>query len=113
MASISTEDVTLSPAVVDCGAGSPDEMISGKVAVTNRTDRPVRLIGGTSDCSCSTTDSLPLTIPPWQTVEIVVRVRVPQEGNGGESFVRTAEILVADDGLRPLELGLTGRVTVR
>jgi hypothetical protein len=71
------ESLGVSPAALDFGGGKPGESLSTSVTVRNYTDNPVRLIGGTSDCSCLTTRDMPVTVPPGGTVTIGVRLKVP------------------------------------
>src|SRR5262249_23136748 len=47
------EDISVSTAHVDFGEGEPGEPLESAVEIRNWSSRPVRLIGGTSDCSCS------------------------------------------------------------
>jgi hypothetical protein len=49
------EPVSVSPRFVDVGTGAPGEVKIFQVEVTNWTGKPVRLIGGTNDCSCNLT----------------------------------------------------------
>ncbi|MCU0706634.1 MAG: hypothetical protein MUF18_21980 [Fimbriiglobus sp.] len=63
--------------MLDFGSGKPGELLTAKLTVTNYTTSPVRLIGGTSDCSCITTQDMPLLIPPRGNVSITVFLKVP------------------------------------
>lgn len=61
---------------VDFGSGKPGQTLEATATVTNYTDAPVRLIGGTSDCTCATVEDFPLTIPPGSKVSFRVRLNV-------------------------------------
>jgi hypothetical protein len=98
--------VTVTPALVDLGAGAAGDTREATVMVTNFTDGPVRVIGGTSDCSCVVTEDLPLTIPAGETRSLLVRVRLT--GQPG-IFTRTANLLTTDVQAGVVRFRLTGR----
>lgn len=83
--------VTAGSAYVDFGVGRPGQKLAASVEVTNWSDEPVRLIGGTSDCSCVLIDSLPIALAPGQAVVFPIRFRVPAADGG--RFTRTAYLL--------------------
>jgi hypothetical protein len=56
--------------------GRTGDTLQSSVTVTNFTDEPVRLIGGTTDCTCATVDDFPLTIPPGGQADFRVRLNV-------------------------------------
>jgi hypothetical protein len=78
------------PEYVDFGTGKPGESLEAVVEVHNWSDRPVRIYGGTSDCSCVATKGLPVTIPPGESRQIPVILRVPRSAPC--SFTRYAEL---------------------
>jgi Protein of unknown function (DUF1573) len=98
--------VAVVPALVDVGDGTVGDTREATVAVTNYTDRPVRVIGGTSDCSCVVTENLPLAIPPGETRSLLVRIQLT--GQPG-IFTRTANLLTDDGQSSVLRIRLTGR----
>ena len=61
-----TERLSVHPPLIDMGHGAPGETREATVELTNRTDQPIRLIGGTADCSCTVIGDLPVTIPPGE-----------------------------------------------
>ena len=85
------ETVSVDPGYVDLGGGWPGDRLDAVAAVKNWTERPVRLYGGTSDCSCTTLDDLPITIPPRSSADVGVRLRIPR-GSHGE-LTRTVFLL--------------------
>lgn len=101
------ERLSVSPQMVDMGLGQPGETRAASVQLTNWTDKPIRLIGGTSDCSCVATEDLPLTIPPGEGRTIHVKMRLPA-ANG--LFNRTAMLMTDDDQARTVLLRLTGQI---
>lgn len=102
------ESLTVSPGYVHCGSGKPGEKLEGTVRVTNWTDDPVLIYGGTSDCSCVATIGLPITIPPNGTESIPLRLRVPQSKPG--VFTRKVEFMTDCQQKRTLELRVGCRV---
>lgn len=102
------EPISVQPNLVDVGAGALGDARETTVQLVNRTDRPVRLIGGTSDASCSVTADLPLTIPANDSRSISLKIGF---GPGVGTFTREAR-LIADygDGLGVVTLRVTGRI---
>jgi hypothetical protein len=107
LARLRGEDLSIRPRLLDIGRGEAGQRVRATVEVVNRTDRAVRLIGGTSDCSCITTADLPLTLAPGEAREIPVLALLPAEPG---SFDRKAAFLTDCERERTLPFGLTGRV---
>lgn len=97
------------PSYVDFGNGQAGNEIERSVEVSNWTQQPVRLIGGTSDCSCITTANMPLTIEPNQTVTLPIRLRPPSESKGTMS--RWVELLTDCPQRRTIRLVVACRVS--
>jgi hypothetical protein len=97
------------PSFVDLGEGNLNERLEAQAAITNYSDRPIRLIGGTSDCSCITTSDMPLTIPPGATVPVSVVLRIPGSSTVGQ-LTRTAELWTDNDKHRKIRLRLGAKV---
>src|SRR5207244_386975 len=76
------ESLGVTPAVLDFGSGRMGELLSATVTVQNYTDSPVRLVGGTSDCSCITTQNMPVTIEPGGSATVGVKLKVPAGAAG-------------------------------
>ena len=81
----------VSPDYLDFGTTRPGDRIARSASITNYSGEPIRLIGGTSDCSCVTTTDLPLTIPPGGTVDFRVLMEIPAATTTGR-LTRTAEV---------------------
>src|SRR5205823_1863553 len=69
------ETVTVDPPVSDVGEGQPGQKRTFTVLLRNRTDRSISIIGGSSDCSCTATNGLPITIPPSGIASLDVTVK--------------------------------------
>lgn len=91
--------------LLDFGEAGHGERLEKKAAVTNLTSEPIRLIGGTSDCSCISTVSLPITIEPRSSVEIPVILKVP--GTSAGTFTRTAELWTDSEQMKFIRIILT------
>lgn len=100
------ERISVAPSVVDLGDRSPGEARQASVELTNRTDRPLRVLGGTNDCACTVLHDLPLTIPPGETRAVNVQVRLPAEPG---QFTRALHLLVGDEQLWKVRFYVTGR----
>jgi hypothetical protein len=105
LASIRNECLSVFPALIDMGEGVPGETREAKVELTNRTDKPIRLVGGTSDCSYTVLGDLPVTVPAGESRSISVVVRLP---NAAGTFNRKAGLQVDDLGFRAVSFRLTG-----
>ncbi len=76
------ESLGVSPNTLDFGSGKPGEVLTASLTVWNYSSQPVRLIGGTSDCSCITTADMPVTVPQGESATISVFLKVPAATNG-------------------------------
>lgn len=100
------ERVSVQPRLVNMGEGQPGELRQVAVEVANWTDKPIRVIGASRDCSCSV-DGLPVSIPPKQKRPISLKLRL--SGQPG-IFTRSATLLLDDDGFQHIAFRLTGRI---
>lgn len=107
VAHIRGETIVADPEVTDVGEGRLGEFHPFSLNLTNYADKTVRIVGGTSDCSCVATTKLPIDIPPKERRSIDVRVRFT--GSAGE--FRRRFVLHTDDGrLRAMPITVVGRV---
>lgn len=105
IAHIHGELISISPEVSDIGAGKRGEFADLTLTLTNYGDGTIRIVGGTSSCSCVTTDDLPLEIPPSENRSINVRVRY----TGTAGLFRRRFVLYADtDRLKVVPLTVIG-----
>ena len=77
------------PALVDVGDGALGELRDITVRVRNWTDEPIRIVGGTADCSCVVTRDLPMTVLPSQERPLMVQLLM--EGTPGQ-FTRLVHL---------------------
>ena len=84
------------PEYVDFGTCTPLVSYDGAVAIRNLTNHPIRLVGGTSDCSCLTTDGMPIEIPSDGQENVTVSLRLPLTASG--TFTRLVKIWIDDEG---------------
>jgi len=91
------EAITAEPAVSDVGKGLPGEARVLRIRLSNRTPRLVRVVGGTTSCSCVASRDLPLTLAYGETGSINVVVKfVGSPGRFQRHFV-----LLTDDEQQP------------
>jgi hypothetical protein len=107
LASLRGERLSIHPSLVDMGEGLPGETRNTTVELTNRTDRPIRIIGGTSDCSCTVLADLPVTIPPGESRSISIAMHLP---NATGAFNRKAGLQLDDIGFRAVSFRLVGQI---
>jgi hypothetical protein len=108
LARLRGDALTVSASYVDFGSGAAGQALEATVEVRNWTDHPVRLTGGTSDCTCVTTLDLPMTIPPGEVRPVTLRLALP--GSQPGVFTRTATILTDSDEQAKIKLWLAGHV---
>jgi hypothetical protein len=101
------ERITIWPLIVHLDPGKKDDVQNVTIEVYNWTASPVRLIGGSFDCACSVVEDLPVEIPAQESR--AVRISVQLAANPG-GFVRRADFLVDDHGLKRVNFTLTGRI---
>jgi hypothetical protein len=102
------ERISVEPRVVDVGESQPGEVRQVIVAVKNWADSPIKLVGGTKDCSCTVLNDLPVTIPPNEARSVAVSIRMPRAPG---IFTRKASFLVDDQGFKRANFVMTGRIT--
>ena len=76
------EPIAVMPTHLDVGSGASGTVLQSRVEVKNWSDRTVRVVGGTSDCSCVTHRDLPVSISPGESRWVTVELRVPRSDPG-------------------------------
>jgi hypothetical protein len=71
-ASLLGDVVTAEPAVSDLGERPDGAPARFAVTLRNHLARPIRVLGGTSDCSCAAAEDLPVTLPPFGSAQVHV-----------------------------------------
>ncbi len=89
IAKIRGESLSVTP-YLDFGSSKPGQTIEGTATITNYTDKSVRLVGGTTDCTCATVEDFPLTIPPGERGSFHVRLTVISKTGG--QFTRVVTV---------------------
>lgn len=108
LAKLRGDRLLITPPVADLGSHTAGSLVHAQVAIINITERPLRLVGGTTDCRCITTADLPVTVPPGGSVTI--RIQVGFGGHPGR--FRRGYWLWTDDHKHPQALAwFTGLVT--
>lgn len=97
-AKIRGETITLSPSFVDFGTAKRGDILKSTATISNWTDYPVRLIGGTTDCTCVIVEDFPLTIPAKENATF--RLRLTNSGESSGRLTR-AVIVRTDNSTRP------------
>ena len=102
------QSLDVTPSTLDFGTGKPGEVLTVPLTVRNYSSHPVRLIGGTSDCSCLTTGDMPVTIPAGERVTISVKLKVPAATAG--ELNRSVEVFTDCPNHQTLRLSAGCRV---
>jgi hypothetical protein len=103
------DSVTVTPRLIDVGEGYQGDRKEAVIRLHNWSAQPIRVIGGTSDCSCVVTRDLPVTLSPDESCNLTVRLVIT--GSAGQ-FTRTAQLFTDDDRHRSVRFRLTGRCRV-
>jgi hypothetical protein len=106
LAALRGETLSVRPSPVDLGTGSPGEEHEAVLTVINHTEDSVRIVGGTSDCSCVATMDLPVAIPAHDSSSIRVRVRFPAKTG---TFTRQSQLSTDSKLIGSLHFTLRGR----
>jgi hypothetical protein len=77
------------------------------IIIHNVTYEPIRIIGGSADCACVSTDDMPVTVQPGQSKAI--RLRIKFRGPPG-LFRQQFTILSDFNGLSSTRGGIVGRI---
>ncbi len=98
IAGLRGEPVTTSVGYVDFGTCQAGEDLEAPITFSNWTPKVVRLIGGTSDCNCTTLKDLPVEIKPGVDCEIRVRLHTPNSSHG---YLSRVIVVMTDCPERP------------
>jgi hypothetical protein len=107
LARLRGESITIEPAVSSVGEGRAGDERVFAVKITNHTDRPIRLVGGTTRCACIATQDLPVTLEPRVTQSVNVWLRF--HGAPG-SFQHRFEFFTDDEVQPRVAARFAGRV---
>jgi len=83
---------------IDLGTGKAGEELEAVVKVHNISNHPIRLVGGTSDCSCTVVRDLPVTVEPGGTASVGIYLRISPTQSGSQTQTVT---LRTDDSEQP------------
>jgi hypothetical protein len=101
------ESITVEPSVTQVGDGIAGEQRTFTVQLSNHQVRPVKILGGTTTCSCIATDDLPITVPLKDSRSITIRITF--RGNPGR--FQHSFVLYTDEEMQPtVTAAFTGRV---
>lgn len=97
IAGLRGESLTITPVVTDVGSGTVGEKRTFEIRLRNHSDKPIRVVGGTSSCACTTIEDMPLLISPHDSR--VIKVTMVFRGQTGDFQYRF--LLYSDDALQP------------
>lgn len=103
------ETVTVDQRSINFGDGKPGDDLQSVVTVFNWSSQPLKLIGGTTDCSCLTTSDLPVLIPPGESRKIAIHLKVPTATPG--TFTREAQLWTDHEHSMAIRIRLACRIT--
>ena len=77
LAALRGDSFYVRPGVLDVGRRTAGVRFSSSVEIVNRAGVPISIVGGSSDCACIVTDSLPCVIDAHSTGEISLTISMP------------------------------------
>ncbi len=99
--------IAVQPPLSDAGEGVLGSERTFQVRLVNHADRPVRILGGTTTCSCVATEDLPLTLARGESESINVSVRF----RGTPGRFQHSFVLLTDEEKQPVVVArFAGRV---
>lgn len=105
LARLRGEALSVQPDYMDLGAGPAGQVLSGTVQVTNWSDQSVRLVGGTSNCGCTTIKDMPVVLEPGESKPLTVSLRLSARSGPG-ALTYSAEIWSDSSRQRTIHLRL-------
>ncbi len=69
------ESITVEPTTTDVGDAVAGESKRFSIRLTNYADQHIRIVGGTTTCSCIATESLPMDLAPGATGAVDVEIQ--------------------------------------
>jgi hypothetical protein len=109
LAHVRGDRISVYPSWIDLGTGQPLEGREYRVELVNRTDHPIRIVGGVDDCACVVTNDLPQTLNPKETKSLRIVFRFGQAGAG--AFTRKVWWMTDDPYQRNIVVRLAGRTS--
>jgi hypothetical protein len=107
LARLRGEPLTIEPAVSNVGEATAGTQHWFTVQLVNHTDRPIRVVGGTTGCGCTATQDLPVTVPPYEMRPIRVRMTF----SGGSGYFQRRFAVFTDQPSQPVVVArYAGRV---
>ena len=109
LASLGGSDLAVRPGLVDFGSGPAGDTVPCTVTVHNLSAEAVTLLGGTADCSCVATADMPVTIPPGESRDVGILLKLPAAAG---TFRREAYLWTDCPSTKTLVIELTGRASL-
>lgn len=104
LARLRGEPITVEPSLTDVGDGISEEVRTLTIQLVNRGEQPVAIVGGTANCSCLATASLPGTVPPGESRPVTVQVTFKgQRGRFQHKF-----FFYTNDSIQPVVIAWFG-----
>jgi hypothetical protein len=85
LAKLRGETVAITPSYYDFGDTQARTELTHTVSIHNFASSPLRVIGGTHDCVCVTTEQLPLLVPAQSTTNLTIAF-TPPPGQAGRYY---------------------------
>lgn len=107
LAKLRGETLSVNPPITRLGEGTVGESRTFPISLRNYSDKPIRVVGGTTSCACIASQDLPITIRAGETETI--RVKIKFSGSPGKFAHRF--VLYSDSDERLTIARFSGAVT--
>jgi hypothetical protein len=101
------EPYYISPQAIDFGIGTPGQIKDADLLITNLSDKPIRVVGGSSSCSFVAMGDYPVVVEPGESRSMRIRVSYPVVPG---SFAHTGTYFIDAGGLEVARFQLIGTI---
>lgn len=101
------ERITVDAASKSFGTAEPGQRLAITFLLANHGASPIRVLGSTSDCSCTVPGDMPFVVNPGQSRPFHVALQMPQEPQGFSSKIT---LYTSSPDQLELDLVITGEV---
>lgn len=102
---LANKTYSIAPGNINLGVSSQGDIREADVHISNWSARPLRVVGGTSTCSCLTTSDLPCTIEPGETATLRIKIRFPDSEGRSQHL---AKFILDADGWQEVPFQVAG-----
>lgn len=103
---VAAADLVIEPATLDMGDLVPDQTVTKRVKLTNRSSKPMKITNAVADCSCTTPTWPSEPIAPGATVETDISIKPGFK----QGVTLTKRVTFSIEGGEPVWMTVVGKV---